>query len=285
MNRNENRNKEEQMTQEERLEFLIQYLIQESPEYRDVIKRGRQNQPLSYTPSEAPGILRSLMNLRPPYPVSEEFLDIQDAYLKEETRRRGIVELDTIPTVRESLHSTHRYADRICVWQGDITRLQVSALVNAANSQMLGCFVPCHGCIDNAIHSAAGIQLRRECAAIMDRQKHPEPTGRAKITRAYNLPCRHVIHTVGPIVGWKLTENDCEFLRSCYRSCMELADAHHLESLAFSCISTGEFHFPGDRAAKIAIETVGECLEHSGLRRVIFNVFKDQDREFYESLL
>lgn len=280
MNMKENKKTGEQMTQEERLEFLIQSLIQESPEYQ-----GHNDQLRQFSPSEAPGILRSLMNLRPPRPATEEFLDIQDAYLREESRRRGIVELDTIPTIRESLHSTCRHADQISLWQGDITRLKVSAIVNAANSQMLGCFVPCHGCIDNAIHSAAGIQLREECAAIMNRQRYPEAAGRAKITGAYNLPCRYVIHTVGPIVGWELTENDCELLRSCYRSCMELADAHHLESLAFCCISTGEFHFPGGRAAEIAVNTVGECLEHSGLRRVIFNVFRNQDREFYESLL
>lgn len=280
MSMKENKKTGELMTQEERLEFLIQSLIQESPEYQDHNSQLRQ-----FSPSEAPGILRSLMNLRPPHPATEEFLDIQDAYLREESRRRGIVELDTIPTIRESLHSTCRHADRISLWQGNITRLKVSAIVNAANSQMLGCFVPCHGCIDNAIHSAAGIQLREECAAIMNRQRYPEAAGRAKITGAYNLPCRYVIHTVGPIVGWELTENDCELLRSCYRSCMELADAHHLDSLAFCCISTGEFHFPGGRAAEIAVNTVGECLEHSGLRRVIFNVFKNQDREFYESLL
>lgn len=262
------------MNQQERLEYLIQYLINESTSYKD----------LHYAPSEAPRILRSLMNLRMPSPVSQEFLDIQDACLKEESRRRGIVEPDTIPTVRESCHSSHRFADRISIWQGDITRLKVDAIVNAANSQLLGCFVPCHGCIDNAIHSAAGLELREECAKIMESQQTEEPTGRAKITNAYNLPCRHVLHTVGPIIGRNLTDKDCEQLKSCYRSCMDLADEHHLESIAFCCISTGEFHFPNDKAAEIAVQTVETCLETSSIRRVIFNVFKDNDFHIYESL-
>jgi O-acetyl-ADP-ribose deacetylase (regulator of RNase III) len=150
---------------------------------------------------------------------------------------------------------------------------------------MLGCFVPCHGCIDNAIHSAAGMQLREECAEIMNKQGHGEPTGKAKITGGYNLPCKHVIHTVGPIIRGPLTQYDCQMLRSCYDSCLTLAEEHHLESIAFCCISTGEYHFPNDKAAAIAVEAVGDFLEHSVLKRVIINVFKDEDLKLYERIL
>lgn len=265
------------MNQEERLDYLINYFTKEMQE-------SKQCGNFTYDRSEAPRILRSLMNLWMPAPLSEKFLAVQDAYLKEETDRRGIVDLSDIPTVQESLNSRHPFADRISVWQGDITRLRVDAIVNAANSQMLGCFVPCHGCIDNAIHSAAGLQLRQECAAIMRAQKTEEPTGNAKLTAAYNLPCHHVIHTVGPIVGRTLTEEDCRLLQSCYRSCLSLAEEHGLKSLAFCCISTGEFHFPNDRAAEIAVETVEEYLEHSSIDRVIFNVFKDTDKDLYQAI-
>ena len=172
------------------------------------------------------------------------------------------------------------------MWQGDITTLAVDAIVNAANSQMLGCFVPCHGCIDNAIHSASGIQLRLECARIMAKQGFEEPTGRAKITEAYNLPCRYVLHTVGPIIYGKVTVESRRLLAECYRSCLELAAAYELKSIAFCCISTGEFHFPNELAARIAIETVKEYRQtHHNPMEVVFNVFKDSDYEIYERLL
>ena len=171
------------------------------------------------------------------------------------------------------------------LWQGDITTLAVDAIVNAANSAMLGCFVPCHGCIDNAIHSAAGVQLRLECARIMAQQAE-EPTGRAKITRAYNLPCRYVLHTVGPIIDGQVTRQDRELLASCYRSCLELAATYGLKSIAFCCISTGEFHFPNELAAEIAIRTVKAFQQQNPNRmEVIFNVFKDCDYEIYKKLL
>ena len=174
----------------------------------------------------------------------------------------------------------------IRLWQGDITRLAADAIVNAANSQMLGCFVPCHGCIDNAIHTAAGLQLRLECARIMGQQGREEPTGRAKITKAYNLPCRYGLHTVGPIIYGSVTAEDRQLLASCYRSCLELAKRYDLENVAFCCISTGEFRFPNELAAEIAVSTAEEFLrEEEGRMEVIFNVFKDKDYEIYRRLL
>ncbi|MEW4414276.1 protein-ADP-ribose hydrolase [Clostridium sp. AN503] len=256
------------MTQQERLLWLIKYLMEEDSEYNRIRVPG--------SVPEQKRLLRSLMNVRPPKPVTEEFLQIQDAYLNEETREKGIVRPEDLEPVRDGIY----------LWQGDITRLQVDAVVNAANSALLGCFIPCHGCIDNAIHSAAGVQLRQECAAVMGRQGRAEDTGGAKITKAYNLPCRYVIHTVGPIVYGDLTEEDCGLLASCYQSCLELASNYGLRSIAFCCISTGEFHFPNEKAAETAIETVDAFRRKTGTEmEVIFNVFKDRDKEIYERLL
>lgn len=249
--------------------------MQESEQYKN----------LKIPPSEQRHALRSLMNLRLPYPLDGEFLSVQDEYLGEEVKRKGIVDWRELPTAREAYGSALHGADRITLWQGDITRLNTDAIVNAANSQMLGCFVPCHGCIDNAIHSAAGLGLREECARLMRRRGREEPAGEAEITGAYNLPSRYVLHTVGPIVAGRLTERHCELLRSCYESCLKLADEYRLESVAFCCISTGEYRFPNGRAAEIAVETVGRYLENSPLNRVVFNVFKDRDRELYRELL
>lgn len=255
------------MTQEERLTFLLDYLLRERQEKFDVPAdpQGRRQ------------LLRALMNVRMPAPVSDEFLQVQDAYLQEETRRKGITDLQELEPVEPGIY----------LWQGDITTLRCDAIVNAANSQMLGCFVPCHGCIDNAIHSAAGLQLRDACAEIMRAQGHPEPAGRAKLTRAYNLPARYVLHTVGPIVGRWVTWKDRRELAACYRSCLALAAEHGLRSVAFCCISTGEFHFPNQEAAEIAVRTVREFLEQqtTSVERVIFNVFKDLDAAIYRRLL
>ena len=187
----------------------------------------------------------------------------------------GVTRIEDLSPVRPGIY----------LWQGDITTLAADAIVNAANSQMLGCFVPCHGCIDNAIHTYAGVQLRTECASIMAGQE-AEPTGSAKITKAYNLPCRYVLHTVGPIIYGSVTETDRKLLADCYRSCLELASAYGLRSVAFCCISTGEFHFPNRLAAEIAIKTVGEWQkENPGQMEVIFNVFKDNDYKIYQQLL
>ncbi len=256
------------MTQTERLTFLINYLQSENNELKSI------EIPAQDTARKR--LLRSLMNIRPPKTVSKEFLEVQDAYLQQECAEKGIISLSDIPLAGPGIY----------LWQGDITRLSVDAIVNAANSAMLGCFVPCHGCIDNAIHSAAGIGLRLECFRIMEKQKTEEPTGKAKITKAYNLPCRYVLHTVGPIIHGAVTVKDQNLLSDCYRSCLELAAAYHLKSVAFCCISTGEFHFPNEKAAKIAIQTVQDYQkENQNSLEVVFNVFKDSDYKIYKQLL
>ena len=266
------------MTREQRVRSLINYLKKENDGYASIME------PVNY--HEKRNLLRSLMNVRWPGEASPEYLKLQDELLKEELKKKGIVRLKDIPVVEDEYPcSGIKNADRISIWQGDITRLSVDAIVNAANSQMLGCFVPCHGCIDNAIHSAAGIQLRNECAEIMDRQGHEEPTGKAKITKGYNLPAKHVIHTVGPIVGISVTEKQREQLQSCYLSSMILAEKERLWSIAFCCISTGEFDFPNKLAAQIAVETVDRYLSKSRLERVVFNVFKDEDLNIYKKLM
>ena len=245
---------------------MIDYLLKEDPQYSEM-----------EIPSDLQGkrdLFRALRNVRWPKPVSEEFLRLQDEELQVQLQEKGIVELPNMP---------------IQIWQGDITRLKVDAIVNAANSQMLGCFHPLHKCIDNAIHSAAGVQLREECYQLMLQQGHDEPTGQAKITKAYNLPCRYVIHTVGPIIPTGIpTPMQKEQLASCYRSIMQLADENHLESVAFCCISTGEFCFPNGLAAEIAVKTVKDFLvEHPecSIKQVVFNVFKDVDKKIYEGIL
>ncbi|MCM1440130.1 MAG: protein-ADP-ribose hydrolase [Roseburia sp.] len=219
---------------------------------------------------------RALVNVRMPKPISNEFLRLQDDYLQSELQNKGITDIDSFVPIKDGMY----------LWQGDITTLKCDGIVNAANSQMLGCFCPNHGCIDNAIHTFAGVQLRQECAEIMKKQGHDEPTGKAKITNAYNLPCKYVLHTVGPIVCGKLTEKHEKELANCYRSCLELADEKGLQSIAFCCISTGEFHFPNERAAEIAIKTVTEYKQKTNSDiKVIFNVFKDYDYEIYARLI
>ena len=256
------------MTQDERLDKLICYLLREKAEYKTI--------PIPDSAADKRRLLRALMNVRPPVPVSEDFLKVQDEYLQGVLAEKEVIRTADLTPVQPGLY----------LWQGDITTLAADAIVNAANSAMLGCFVPCHGCIDNAIHSAAGVQLRLECARIMAQQQGEEPTGRAKITRAYNLPCRYVLHTVGPIIDGRVTRQDRELLASCYRSCLELAAAHGLKSVAFCCISTGEFHFPNELAAEIAIRTVKDYQQQNPNRmEVIFNVFKDCDYEIYKNLL
>lgn len=260
-------------SEKDRLDALLRALLAERPEYSSI------RIPDSIVDKR--NLLRSLMNVRMPSPLPEEVIDLQDGELVEQRKEKGVVDLESIPV-------SPRYP-RLRLWQGDITRLKVDAIVNAANSQMLGCFIPMHRCIDNAIHSAAGMQLREECDAIMKAQGHEEPTGKAKITHGYNLPAKWVIHTVGPIVyGEYPTDEDCRLLADCYRSCMELADERNLKSVAFCCISTGEFRFPHEKAAEIAVATVLEYLEahpSGSLEAIVFNVFKDIDYYLYKDLL
>ena len=254
------------MTHTEKRLFLIDYLLSERGE-KITIPADEYSQKR---------MLRSLFNIRMPKAVTQEFLSIQDEYLQEENRSKGITDIADIEPVQTD----------IFLWQGDITTLKCDAIVNAANAQMLGCFSPCHGCIDNAIHTFAGVQLRRDCNEIMQRQGHHEPTGQAKITPAYNLPCKYVIHTVGPIVSGALTKEDCELLKSCYLSCLKLAEKNGCKSIAFCCISTGVFGFPQREAAQIAISTVKEYKKTTGSDiKVIFNVFKDDDLMIYRDLL
>lgn len=256
------------VNQNERRIYLIRALLEESGRSRDV-----------RIPEDEDGqrrLLRGLMNVRMPKTADGEFLAVQDEYLSEEIRRRGITELSSLTPVREGLY----------IWQGDITTLRCDAIVNAANSGLTGCYIPNHGCIDNCIHTYAGIQLRLKCAELIEAQGFDEPAGRAKITPAYNLPCRYVIHTVGPVVTGTVTRKDKELLTSCYRSCLELAAASGLESIAFCCISTGVFCFPNDEAAHCAVSCVEEFMKkESGIKKVVFNVFKDADREIYRHLL
>lgn len=256
------------MTQPERLDYLIKHLLAERREYADVsIPDGVP---------ERRRLLRSLLNVRAPEPVSAEFLSVQDEYLRERLTERGVQRVENLTPVEPGIY----------LWQGDITTLAADGIVNAANSGMTGCYVPNHGCIDNAIHTYAGIQLRLECAKIMAAQGHEEATGTAKIAKAYNLPAKYVLHTVGPIVRGAPTLRDCELLASCYRSCLELAAEHALESIAFCCISTGEFGFPNRPAADIAVKTVRDFRARTGSEmKVIFNVFKDKDYEIYANLL
>jgi len=256
------------MTQKEKRIYLIKSLLAEQTRYRNI-----------EIPSDEQGqkdLLRSLMNVRLPAPISDEYIKIESEYLKEETAAKGITRLSDLTPVEDGIY----------LWQGDITTLGSDAIVNAANSGMLGCFQPLHNCIDNCIHTYAGLRLRNKCAEIMKKQGYEEPTGQAKITPAYNLPCKYVIHTVGPIVNGRLTAKHEELLASCYRSCLTLAEENGLGSIAFCCISTGVFGFPQRRAAEIAVQTVREYKTNThSIIEVILNVFKNEDYGIYRELL
>ncbi|MGL4282214.1 protein-ADP-ribose hydrolase [Eubacterium aggregans] len=258
------------MTQDERRLYLIQALLKELPQYAGVA--------IPWDESGQQQLLCSLVNLRPPLPADEAFLKIQDAYLSQRVREGCMT--DAASMVPSEVNP------RIFLWQGDITTLKCDAIVNAANSALLGCFQPCHSCIDNIIHTFSGVQLRLRCHGLMEAQGHPEPTGTAKITPGYNLPCQQGLNTVGPIVYGPLQSSDCDLLAQCYRSCLELAVAHGVKSLTFCCISTGVFHFPQDQAARIALESVSTFLKiDQTLQQVIFNVFNDTDFNLYKQLL
>ncbi len=265
------------MTHGEKRLYLIKELIAE--QHYDSIEIPDSEDEQKY-------LLRALFNVRASGKATEAFLKIQDEYLKAENESRGIKDIKELIPASNYSEVKEEWINDIYLWQGDITTLKCDAIVNAANSGMTGCYVPNHKCIDNAIHTFAGVQLRNECAEIMRKQGYAEPTGTAKITGAYNLPCRHVIHTVGPIIHGALKTEDEELLRSCYASCLAIADENNLESIAFCCISTGEFRFPKHRAAEIAIDTVKEYkINKKSNIKVIFNVFMDNDRRIYEELL
>ena len=263
------------ITQEQRLDYLVEEFKADSGEYKDL-----------KIPADQEGkrrILRSLMNIRMPKRLPDEVLEVQDEYLSGRAEEKGIMQLSDIPVMRDGLS----------IWQGDITRLAVDAIVNAANSQMLGCFVPMHTCIDNCIHTFAGVQLRAECNRQMNQLRirygkdYEQPTAAPMLTDAYNLPAKKVIHIVGPIVQHNLTQELEKDLADCYRNTLDMCMENGLKNVAFCCISTGVFHFPNKRAAEIAVRTVTTWLsEHDGqMERVIFNVFKDEDRKYYEELI
>ncbi len=256
------------MEQAEKRDYLIKELLAEQPDYKDI--------EIPEEAGEQKRLLRSLFNVRMPGKISEGFLTVQDEYLQEVALEKGITDLKNLQPIEEGIY----------LWQGDITTLRCDAIVNAANSGMTGCYQPCHNCIDNCIHTYAGIQLRNACADLMEKQGYEEPTGQAKITPGYNLPCKYVLHTVGPIVSGSLTKEHEDLLASCYRSCLELADKNGASSIAFCCISTGVFMFPNERAAEIAVQTVREYRAKTNSRiEVIFNVWKDIDYEIYRKLL
>lgn len=256
------------MNQKDRRRYLIHELLREHSKY--------EKMQIPASSSEEKILLRSLMNVRMPGRIDEEFLRIQDAYLLEENENKGVVTLDDMDEIQSDIY----------IWKGDITRLKAGAIVNAANGGMTGCYQPCHNCIDNCIHTYAGIQLRNYCNDMMQKQGYEEPPGQAKITPAFNLPCDYVIHTVGPIVQGDLTEEHEGLLISCYESCLHTADENDVKSIAFCCISTGVFQFPNKRAAEIAVQTVKKYKDETNSKiKVIFNVFKDEDEGLYEQLL
>lgn len=258
------------MTHREKQVFLLKQLLSELPEYKDIAIPEKED--------EQKKLLRSLMNIRPPRPIGADFLKVQDEYLSEEIKKKGIVNGEAL--------SVSPINNRLVLWRGDITTLKVDAIVNAANSALRGCFIPCHSCVDNIIHSNSGIQLRLACHEIMLKQGYDEPTGTAKITPAFNLPSNYILHTVGPIISGTLTQKHCYQLADCYTSCLKLAAEHDLKSIAFCCISTGEFHFPQKKAAEIAVQTVSNFLDnHTQIERVIFDVFKQEDYDIYKEIL
>ena len=280
------------MTQEERRLYLITELLKED--------KGSAGFKLGLVPGNEGGfvipddeksqrdILRALMNIRGPYSISEDFLRIQDEYLQQVNKERGITDIADLKCIKEIVGSSPTMTRGLYLWQGDITTLKVDAIVNAANSALLGCFAPLHICIDNCIHTYAGIQLRLACNELMQKQGHEEGTGLCKITPAFNLPSRYVLHTVGPIIYTSVGKREKILLANCYKNCLETASQNQLESVAFCCISTGVFRFPADLAAQIAVETVEMWLTEnpdSSVKKVVFNVFGNKDLEIYQGLL
>ena len=263
--------KELHMTQQERLSYLVKGLVEEYTEkYKDEHIEIPNDEAEQFT------LFRALCNIRAAGAMPIEWMKVQDEFLNTLALEKGIVRIKDMEE-REP---------QIYLWQGDITRLSVDAIVNAANNQLLGCFAPNHKCIDNAIHTFAGIELRMECARMTEYMEMPEKTGVARMTYGYNLPAKHVLHTVGPIIYDTVTELEKEQLSSCYKSCLELANAYSLKSIAFCCISTGEFRFPNELAAQIAIDMVRTYLKETNSKiQVVFNVFKDIDYDIYKKLL
>ena len=256
------------MNQKQRRVWLIRTLLEEMPQYQYPV--------FPYTPDRQWRLLRSLMNVRPPMPVTEKFLHVQDAFLREMTEEKGIVDAESLPSCAKD--------DRLVLWQGDITVLKCDAIVNAASSRLLGCFQPCHDCIDNRIHTMSGVQLRLACNELMQEQE--EPAGQARITPGFNLPAKYVLHTVAPIIEDEVTSEAAALLASCYHSCLELAEQYKLQSIAFCRIPDGDSRFPQDHAAEIAVRTAETFLQKdSCIRRIIFCVSGDNERTAWQKLL
>ena len=273
------------LNQQERLTYLVDYLLdeyrnstisQQEYEYFAPVDKSINIGEKPFSAGESKRLLRELFNVRPPLAIASNFIDIQDEYLQEELTSKTLIKREDLTSVSPGIY----------LWKGDITTLQVDAIVNAANSMMLGCFIPSHQCIDNIIHTNAGVQLRLACHDLMEKKGRREPVGKAKITKAFNLPANYVIHTVGPIANQRVSPIKADLLSSSYRSCLQLADDHHLKEIAFCCISTGEFGFPQREAAEIAIRTVRNYLNNTqSSLQVIFNVFTDVDLSIYQELL
>ncbi len=261
----------------EKLDFLIQYLLKENREV------NIDKLPTDITQKK--NLYRSLCNIREPKPISEEYLEVENAYLQEKLEKKDVIKVENIETIFEKYETSElKNSNKICLWEGDITTLQIEAIVNAANSQGLGCFVPCHKCIDNQIHTMAGLELRQACNEIMKKKDYQLKTGEAIITKGYNLPAKYVIHTVGPIIYDKVTQLEEQQLADCYINSLQLAMDNGIRTIAFPCISTGEFRFPKEQASKVAIATVDDFLKHNSdkFEKVVFNVFTEEDYRIYE---
>ncbi|MFC0015396.1 MULTISPECIES: protein-ADP-ribose hydrolase [Allobacillus] len=259
------------LNQEDRLDYLIRYLLEEKPNGQELAQSELNSMDEKFE------LFRGLCNVREAKLVSDEFIETQDAFLTEWNHDRKITRLDDLQPVQSQIY----------LWKGDITTLAVDAIVNAANSRLLGCTQANHDCIDNIIHTRAGVQLRLACDEIMTEQGRMEAAGKAKLTDSYNLPSSYVIHTVGPFIDERgVSPIKEQLLASCYSSCLKLADEQGLDTIAFCCIATGEFNFPNERAAEIAIQTVKEYLsKYKSKLNVIFNVFSEEDLTIYENLL
>ena len=257
----------------EKLDYLIRYLIEES-----------NREDLKYYSGNKKTLYRALVNVREAHPISEEFLKAEDEYLKEELSKVEVADVDKLKTISEIIPSSNlKNKNRICLWRGDITKIKIGAIVNAGNSVGLGCFLPNHICIDNQINTFAGVRLRLACNEIMKKLNYNLETGKAIITKGFNLPAEFVIQTVGPIIEYEVTKEKEEELSNCYKNSLELAIQNNIKTIAFPCISTGVFRFPKEEASKIAIKTVDEFLNsNKEIEKVVFNLWSEEDVEVYE---
>ena len=259
----------------ENLDYLIEYLLKDcgySEKIPDDINQKKS-------------LYRGLVNVREPKPISAEYLEVEDKYLQEELKNKKIKNADELLTIKEQyVNNNLDNSDKMCIWQGDITKLKIGAIVNPANSQGLGCFLPNHNCIDNQIQTFAGIRMRLECNEYMKTINYNLETSKCFITEGYNLPAKKVIHAVGPIVESFLTDDLRTDLENTYINCLKCAIENGIRTISFPCISTGVFRFPKDEASKIAIRTVDKFLSENKdkIDKVIFNLWSKEDVIIYE---